>query len=530
MLDSTLGTHRQFVPEWLERAAQNYPDRVALEFAAETWTFRDLDREVNALARRLTSAEVERDVRVAVLATNRPEFVFAVHALARLGAILVPLNTRLSVAEMDWQMRDVRARVLLVTDDLLPQALQLTATHDDVRCLRLSRAGSTVSIEGELAPAVPEGSEVVWTLPEGHPQNAALALDAIQAIMYTSGTTGMPKGALLTFGMQWWNATASALNLGILPDDCWLVCLPLYHVSGLTALMKSVIYGMRIVLQERFEPEAVNRAIHERGVTMISVVAASLRRMLESLPDGDGFAASLRCVLLGGGPAPLPLLEDCAARNVPVVQTYGLTESCSQAVTLAPHDAIRKLGSAGRPLLPVHLRVEQGGTAVGPNIAGEICLRGPTITPGYADQPEATAAAFHDGWFATGDIGYLDEEGYLYVLDRRTDLIVSGGENVYPAEIEAVLIAHPNVAEAGVCGIADERWGQVPVGFVTLRSGSAVPERELIAFASTRLARYKAPRHVVIVETLPRNGAGKLLRRELPWLLQQPTQQSSTSE
>src|SRR5262249_2833737 len=188
------------------------------------------------------------------------------------------------------------------------------------------------------------------------------------------------------------------------------------------------------------------------------------RRMLEALDAIEGKGATypktLRCLLLGGGPAPRSLLEACASRGIPVAQTYGLTESCSQAATLSPADALRKLGSAGRPLAPVQLRIVRDGASVAAHEAGEIELRGATLTPGYADQPALTEQAFHDGWLTTGDIGYLDEEGYLYVLDRRSDLIVSGGENVYPAEIEAALLAHPDVLEAGVCGISDEQWGQ----------------------------------------------------------------------
>ena len=196
-----------------------------------------------------------------------------------------------------------------------------------------------------------------------------------------------------------------------------------------------------------------------------------------------------------------------------------MTETCSQAVTLAPTDALRKLGSAGRPLPSVQLRILHEGQEAQPEEAGEIYLKGPTITPGYANRPDATAHAISDGWLATGDIGYLDTEGYLYVLDRRSDLIISGGENVYPAEIEAVLLSHPDVTEAGVCGQSDAQWGQVPIAFVHLKEGSTVSTNTLLEYASQRLARYKQPRAVSIVEQLPRNSSGKLLRRELFRLL-----------
>jgi O-succinylbenzoic acid--CoA ligase len=227
------------------------------------------------------------------------------------------------------------------------------------------------------------------------------------------------------------------------------------------------------------------------------------------------FPAHFRCALLGGGPAPRPLLAACAARGVPVVQTYGMTETASQAVTLAPSDALRKLGSAGQPLLPMELRIaaEEGEAGVGE--VGEICLRGPMVTLGYHGRPDATAAALVDGWLRTGDLGYLDEEGYLFVVDRRSDLIISGGENVYPAEVEAALLAHPAVAEAGVVGIPDPQWGQVPVAFVVARPGVAPDPAALIAHCRTSLAAYKVPRRVTLVAELPRTAAGKLRRTEL---------------
>ncbi len=322
------------------------------------------------------------------------------------------------------------------------------------------------SLAAEIGLAVPQlplatlanesksGETVLCELPESDvPLRTLIDLNETQAIMYTSGTTGQPKGAIITYAMQWWNAVGSALNLGHNLDDRWLACLPLYHIGGLTILMRSVIYGISVMVHEKFDPVRVNRSIMEDGITIISVVAVMLQRMLADLEDNRSearYPATLRCVLLGGGPAPFPLLEACLQRGVPVVQTYGLTEACSQAVTLSPADAVRKLGSAGRPLPSVQLRIMHENRPAPAGEPGEIFLQGPTITPGYVDRPEATAQAWQDGWFATGDIGYLDTDGYLFVLDRRADLIISGGENVYPAEIESVLLAHPGV-KGGWC-------------------------------------------------------------------------------
>jgi O-succinylbenzoic acid--CoA ligase len=496
----------RYLPDWLARCAANFPQRLAVQDEHTRWSFADLDRAVNRAARQLAALSVCEDDRVALLAGNSCAYVAFIHALTRLGAILVPLNARLTEDELCWQLRDARAAMLVSDARYAERAEAIGRELPDLPRAALAK----ICDDNTTISAVQPGSD--------NSLRSLIDLDATQAIMYTSGTTGQPKGAIITCGMQWWNAIGSALNLGQAPDDRWLACLPLFHIGGLSILMRSVIYGIGVIVHERFDAVKVNRSIAEDGVTMISVVAVMLQRMLDAQPDGD-YPPALRCVLLGGGPAPYPLLEECARRHIPVVQTYGLTESCSQAVTLAPGDALRKLGSAGRPLLPVQLRVMSDGQEMPAGEPGEIYLRGPTITPGYAGSVGADlsrpARAFHDGWLATGDIGYLDDEGYLYVLDRRADLIISGGENIYPAEIEGVLLSHPDVAEAGVRGQPDAQWGQVPVAFVHLRDGSVVTSDELLAYAGQRLARYKLPRAIHLVGPLPRTSAGKLLRRAL---------------
>ncbi len=506
-----MNTTDTVLPNWLMRSAASFPDHLAIKSGPIRWTFADLNVQATHLAHQFATIGVHANSRVAVLANNGLEYVATVHALIRLGAILVPLNIRLTEEELRWQLHDVHATHLVNTVRYEPLASKLAQLLPELAQATLIVASDTnnVSLQG-----ITESAADLLDL---------IHMGATQAIMYTSGTTGTPKGVIITYGMQWWNAIGSALNLGHSPDDCWLACMPLFHVGGLSILMRSVINGISVVVQEKFEPEAVNRAIQEERVTIISVVAIMLQRMLADLDTRQqSYPATLRCVLLGGGPAPQPLLEDCARRSIPVVQTYGLTESCSQAVTLAPADALRKLGSAGRPLLPVQLRIMHDDKIAAPGQPGIICLKGPSITPGYDHRPEATAQVIHDGWLSTGDIGYLDAEGYLYVLDRRSDLIISGGENVYPAEIEAILLSHPAVAEAGVCGQPDPQWGQVPIAFVQLTDNTAIDSASLLAYAEQRLARYKLPRAIYIVKQLPRNSAGKLIRRELARLIPEP--------
>ncbi len=492
------------LPDWLARCAENIPHHLAIQCGEVRWSFAELDQRVTCLARQLATVGVCQGKRVALLAANGLPYVVTVHALTRLRAIFVPFNTRLTYKELEWQIRDVQASHLL--SDILHQK---NAT-DIVQAMPQLIQG-TLLVEPESCDIVLEGSD-------GDPNvllHSLIDLGATQAIMYTSGTTGNPKGVIVTYGMQWWNAVGSALNLGYHRDDCWLACLPLFHIGGLSILFRSVIYGISVILHEKFDAAVVNRAICEEHVTIISVVAVMLQRMLDESKSQRQYPSTLRCVLLGGGPASRSLLEDCVARAIPVVQTYGLTEACSQAVTLVPADALRKLGSVGRPLPQVQLLLLNEDRSASVGELGTIYLKGPSITQGYADRPEATAEVIRDGWFCTGDIGYLDEEGYLYVLDRRSDLIISGGENVYPAEIESVLLSHPDVADAGVCGQADEQWGQVPIAFVRLQAGHDVVPEALLAYASQYLARYKIPSAIYLVDHLPRNTSGKLLRREL---------------
>ncbi len=512
------------MPDWLAARARLTPEQLALMAGDERLTFGELDRRATDVARRLVGLGVQPGDRVAVLLRNGVPLVELVHGVGRAGAVLVPLNVRLAPAELAWQIEDSRPCLLLYDE------ANEASAREALTLRSFPVAGRGVRGEGSLRV------DAFASLPceSAFVPRDRVDLAAVHTVIYTSGTTGRPKGAMLTYGNHWWSAMGSALNLSLHSDDRWLAVLPLFHVGGLSILMRGVIYGVPALVHERFDPVAVNRAIDEDGVTVVSVVASMLRRMFDARGDRP-YPPTLRQVLVGGGPVPLPLLEECLRRGVPAVQTYGLTETASQAVTLSPADAPRKPGSAGKPLLPNELRIERDGVPVGADEVGEIVLRGPTVTPGYADRPEETARVLRDGWLHTGDLGRIDAEGYLYVLDRRSDLIISGGENVYPAEVEAVLSAHPAVAEAGVVGVDDPRWGQVPVAYVVLRPGVFAGHQlavgplvearqeheaesltdELIAFCRERLARYKVPSQIFVVDALPRNAGGKLLRRDL---------------
>ncbi len=495
------------MPEWLGRQAALYPNRPALVAGPVRYTFGEMDRAVTRAARQLASLEVTDGSRVAVLLHHSAPFAVMTHALVRLGAVMIPLNVRLTPPELAWQLADSSAGVL-VSDPAL--ALGAREAGQDLPGLaHITGGDATADSRGgvtERCLAAAREADV--------PLRDVIDLASVQGIIYTSATSGRPKGVLLTYGNHWWSAIGSALRLGLRDNDRWLAPLPLYHVGGLAILWRSVVYGIPAVVHDTFDAEAVNREIDGGGVTLVSVVSTMLERMLEARAMRP-FPPSLRCILLGGGPASPTLLAACARRGVPVAPTYGLTETASQVATLAPGEAARKPGSSGQPLLPTQIRIDLSGRAAPAGEVGEILVAGPTVMLGYAGRPDESARALRDGWLHTGDLGYLDDEGHLFVVDRRDDLIVTGGENVYPAEVEAVLREHPAIADAGVIGLPDPAWGHTVAAVVASRRGIRTGEEEIREFCDGRLARYKVPRRIWFRDTLPRSGAGKLLRREI---------------
>ena len=494
------------LPDWLAHRAANSPDRTALVFGANTWTYAELNSGATRTARQLSGLGVRAGDRVGMLLHNGVAPALLVHALLRLGAILVPLNVRLSEDELAWQIQDCGVRALVTEARTLDLAARARRENTDLVVVSADERGAATL----GAPSLDAAQESDVDLHMTHDPADVLA------IVYTSGTTGQPKGAMLTVGNFWWSAIGSVLNLGTRDDDRWLACMPLFHVGGLAILVRSAIYGITAVVHDGFDAEAVNAAIDDEGVTIVSVVAVMLQRMLDARQDSR-YPASLRCVLLGGGPAPRTLLERCARAGVPVAQTYGLTETTSQLCTLAPADALRRLGAAGRPIYPNELRIAADGHDAAPGEPGEILVRGPVVTAGYSGRPDATARAITDGWLHTGDIGSIDDEGYLYVLDRRDDLIITGGENVYPAEVENALLAHPWIIEVGVVGAPDDTWGQRVIAVVRLTDAAgtdgAAIDTELRAHCRARLAGYKTPREIRLATSdLPRTASGKLRR------------------
>ncbi|MBI4515742.1 MAG: o-succinylbenzoate--CoA ligase [Deltaproteobacteria bacterium] len=481
------------IPNWLDHRGRACPDQPAIVAGAEVMTYGVLARRARLTAGRLARLGVTRGSRVAVLLRGGAAFAEIMHGLARLGAVLVPLDRRLTPHELRQQCEGAGAELLVYDHGTRELAAQIEPTPRRLCC-----GGDAIAGDGALDAIIPADDT----------GDARHDLASVHSIIFTSGSSGTAKGVLLTYGNHYWSATASAFNLGLQRDDRWLACLPFCHVGGLSILLRSVIYGTTAVIHDGFDPERVNYSIEAERVTIISVVANMLQRMLAARGPRP-YPPWLRCVLLGGGPAPRPLLEDCAACGVPVIQTYGLTEAASQVTALAPGDALRKLGSAGQPLLATEVALAGVRTGLGREAVGEITIRGPTITRAYLDGRATTDA---EGWLHTGDLGCFDAEGFLYVIGRRDELIISGGENIHPAEIEAALQAHPAVAEVCVVGVPDPRWGEAVTACVRLRPGAALTAAALQAAARRLLAGFKVPRRVLLVEDFPRTAAGKIMR------------------
>ena len=472
--------------DWLFHRAQVSPTKLALVFENQNWSYVQLNRAVDRLCATLVAVGVTPGQHVAVLMPNCPEFVFAIHALARLGAVLVPLNTRLTGSELKQQITQADAQLLMVGMETESLAAQL-----DIESVNIQKA----------SPAAAS------TIPA-----ASFKLNNPQGILFTSGTTGHSKGVVLSFANHFYSATASAYRLGTLPTDRWLLCMPLYHVGGLAIVLRCCLYGTAVVLMARFDTESVAETLQVQQVSLISVVPTMLHRLLIN-NEIVLKTPHLRCILVGGA-ALIPQLADaCISRNLPIAITYGLSEAASQVATAAPEDTAHKPGSVGKPLMFMQVRVvDAAGNPVSQGDVGEIVVSGPTVMRGYYRRPKATRQTLRDGWLFTGDLGYLDTDGDLWVVQRRVDLIVTGGENVYPAEVEQVLRTHPTVADACVVGLPDAEWGQQVAAAVVLLPKADASNEKLLYFCRTHLAGYKVPRFIHIVETLPQTASGKVRR------------------
>ncbi|MGW2146800.1 acyl-CoA synthetase [Nonomuraea bangladeshensis] len=492
---------------WPARRAQMTPDRIAF-IADRPVTYAEVHERTTRLASRLRAAGVRGGDRVAYLGRNHVAFVETMFASHLLGAIFVPLNFRLAAPEIGYMLDHSGAEVLIYA----PECVEVVrALPDTATALR-----EVVALD---APGPGERHYDTW-LAEGDPTpiDTPVKLDDTALILYTSGTTGRPKGAMLTHGNLVWNCFNLLLGVDVTSDEVTLISAPLFHVAALNqTLLPTFLKGGCSVITPSWDVDECYDLMEKHRVTWMFGVTTMFAAFARSPRWAGADLSSLRHLMAGGAAIPAALIRTYQERGLVFCQGYGLTETAPGATFLEASQSVRKVGSAGVPVFFADVRVVRpDGTDAAEGEPGEVLIQGPNVTPGYWRDPEATAAAFSDGgWFRSGDIGILDEENHLYVIDRVKDMYISGGENVYPAEVEAVIFEHPAVAEVAVLGVPDARWGEVGRAFVVLRPGASVTTDELREFLRLRLAKYKIPVYFDIADDLPKTGSGKIQKPRL---------------
>jgi fatty-acyl-CoA synthase len=485
----------------IERNAAFTPGKAAIRFQGRTITYADLAMRIAQAARALKSRlGVGRGDRLAILAANHPDYLVLLYACARLGAMLVPLNWRLAVPEQVFILADASVKVLVVEEAFAAVMAPLTQALPDVRVIGLDFAPGGASFDDLLASGRGDG------------RNPHIDLSCPFLVVYTSGTTGHPKGAVLRQEALIWNAVMSQHMHGLTADDHVLTALPLFHVGGLNIQTTPALQiGATVTIHPRFAPDATLAAFAADRPTLTVLVPATIAALIEHPRWNDSELSSLRAVTTGSTVVPQPLIDALMARGVAVLQVYGSTETCPIAIYTRLGGDLSRGNSTGLPGLYCEARVvDERGREVPHGTAGEVAVRGPNVFFEYWGNEAATSEALRNGWYHTGDVATRDADGYFVIHDRKKNMIISGGENIYPAEVERVLSEHPGVAEAAVIGRPDPKWQEVPIAFVVRRAGVAVDVEALIGHVGEQLARFKIPREIVFVDDLPRNALGKV--------------------
>jgi acyl-CoA synthetase (AMP-forming)/AMP-acid ligase II len=495
---------------FLEKRARLSPRLEALVEVerGRRFSYAELDARANRTANALLAQGVRPGDRVALLMMNGVEYLESYFALAKLGAVMVPLNWRLVPDELAFILRDAGAGVLIYDSEFDAGVAALRGLETPVRLWL--RAGEGAPPEGTLSYAALRDAASAAAPP------CPSADDDVLFIMYTSGTTGLPKGAVHTHGTM----IAASITINLTSDmrhgNRYLQMLPLFHVGALTPATSAVHRGATLVLMRAFDPKRVFPLIEAERITTGLAVPAMLNFMLAAGDPGAHDLSGLRWLMSGAAPVPPALIERYAALGIEIHQVYGLTETCGPACLISPEEALAKIGSTGPAFFHTDVRVvDERGDDVAPGEIGEVIVRGAHIMKGYWNRPEATAETIRDGWLHTGDLASVDKEGFVFIQDRKKDMIITGGENVYPAEVEAVLARHPDVLECAVIGMPSARWGESAAAVVVPKAGCSLAPADLIAFCEGKLARYKIPRVALLVEEIPRNPTGKVLKRVL---------------
>lgn len=492
---------------WLAKRRLRDPDKPAVIFDGAQLTYRQFADAADRVAAMLHDRGIGKGDAVAYIGENSPQFLQVMFAAAQLGAVFVPINTRLAAPEMRHVLVDSGARALILDPEFLDRAMP------GVEAGRIAQ----VIVTGDGVPESPGLARLVAEATAGHTV-ADVDLDDPAAIIYTSGTTGRPKGAVLTHGNLTWVALNCIVDYDVVSTDVSLMISPLFHVASLgMGALPVVLKGATLVLEKGFEPGRALGLIQQHGVTMLSGVPTTYQMMADHPDWARTDLSTLQKLTCGGSAVPTRILNAYEERGLSFSQGYGMTETSPGATSLSPAMTREKQGSVGLPHFFTEVRIaDEHGDMVPRGTVGEIEITGPNIFLGYHGQPEATSEAFtDDGWFRSGDLGYLDADGYLYIADRLKDMIISGGENIYPAEVENLISDIEGISGVAVVGVPDDRWGEVPWAVVTLKEGADVDTEKVRSHLDGLLARYKLPKNVVVVEDLPRTASGKVRKADL---------------
>ncbi|MGB1505338.1 MAG: long-chain-fatty-acid--CoA ligase [Acidimicrobiales bacterium] len=479
--------------------------------SGERMTYPQLNARCNRVANALTDAGLEAGDRVATLLMNGTAFIETFFGGAKVGAVTVALNWRLVADELSFILTDSGSAVLVFGTAFNDVATELHERGaDGTPVTRWIHVGEPAD-----RPSFAEGYDDMLAASSAHEPQADAGGDDLLFIMYTSGTTGLPKGVMHSHDTAMWSAITANTTADTRYDDIYLICLPLFHVGALNPLLSIVNLGGTAVIMSEFDPVRIWELFDEEHVTVTLAVPAMLQFMLLTY-DAEKYAhESLRWVMSGAAPVPETLITTYASMGIEIHQVYGLTESCGPGCLISPTDALERIGSTGKAFFYGDVRiVDEAGNDVGPHVPGEVLLQGPQLMLGYWNRPDATAETLVDGWLKTGDIAIFDDDGFVYIQDRVKDMIISGGENVYPAEIENVILGMEGVNEVAVIGMPSETWGESPLA-VVVRGDESVTAEAVLAWTDGKLARFKQPKAVEFVEMIPRNPTGKVLKRVL---------------
>lgn len=497
----------QGIAYWIEKRAMINPERIAVITESEQLTYKELDERIRIVATFLKKQwQVKTGDRIAILSTNRLEYIVLLFAIAKLQCVAVPLNIRLTINELNFQLKDSGATILVVEDAFYEMALGIQQ-EIGIGLILIEKLNQIEHVDVHLAEdPIDENANYI--------------------ICYTSGTTGKPKGAVLTQNNMYWNAINNILAIDLTSMDRSIVLLPLFHIGGIGLFaFPTLLVGGTIILPGKFDPFKTIQMIEQYQVTVVMGVPSIHQAIYHCPAFSKAKFLSVRWFYSGGAPCPHELIQAFKDKGYLFGQGFGLTETSPSVFLLSREDASRKIGSIGKPVLFSEYKlVDSERNEVKPGEVGHLIVRGPNVMKEYWNRLEATKDAIQDGWFHTGDLARVDEEGFVYIVGRKKEMIISGGENIYPLEVEQVITQIPDVLEVGVIGITDIKWGEVPIAFIAIKEGSSLTVEEVQAHCMQYLAKYKVPKEIYFVDELPKNATGKIQKNRLSIIREQVKQ------